>query len=44
MGQNSRSNDAPSTFCKVKGKKSIHFTIFSVNQLSIFGAVADLCK
>ena len=41
---------------KEKGKKSIHFngceenielilrTIISVNQLSIYGAVADLCK
>ena len=41
---------------KEKGKKSIHFngsdeavelilrTIFSVNQLSIYGAVADSCK
>ena len=41
---------------KGKGKKSIHFnggdeiielilrTVISVNQLSIYGAVADLCK
>ena len=41
---------------KRKGKKSIHFngreanielilrTVISVNQLSIYGAVADLCK
>ena len=37
---------------KVKGRKSIHFngselilrTIVSANQLSIYGAVADLCK
>ena len=41
---------------KVRGKKSIHFngseenielilrTVISVNQLSIYGAVADLCK
>ena len=41
---------------KAKGKKSIHFngseenidlilhTIISVNQLSLYGAVADLCR
>ena len=41
---------------KEKGKKSIHFngseesiewilrTVISVNQLSIYGAVADLCR